>query len=121
MVFSSNVFLLYFMPAFFLVYFLMPRKTRNYVLLLASLVFYAYGAPEFIIQLIVSIIANFFIVRWMCNTDNVVKKKVLCGISICISLGLLLFYKYGNFILDNFCTVMGWCGSQKLSTLNSQL
>ena len=41
MVFSSNVFLLYFMPAFFLVYFLMPKKTRNYVLLLASLIFYA--------------------------------------------------------------------------------
>ena len=60
MVFSSNVFLLYFMPAFFLVYFLMPRKTRNYVLLLASLIFYAWGAPEFIIQLVVSTIANYF-------------------------------------------------------------
>ena len=121
MVFSSNVFLLYFMQVFFLVYFLMPKKTRNYVLLLASLVFYAYGAPEFILQLIASVIANFFIVKWMCRTDNPRTKKWLCGISIFISLGLLLFYKYGNFLLDNFCTVMGWCGNQKLSTLNSQL
>ena len=40
MVFSSNVFLLYFMPVFFLVYFILPRKARNYFLLLASLLFY---------------------------------------------------------------------------------
>ena len=43
MVFSSNIFLLYFMPIFFLVYFIMPRKIRNFFLLLASLVFYAWG------------------------------------------------------------------------------
>ena len=58
------------MPAFFLVYFLMPKKTRNYVLLLASLIFYAWGAPEFIIQLVVSLIANFFLVKWMCATQT---------------------------------------------------
>ena len=65
MVFSSNVFLLYFMPIFFAVYFLTPRKIRNYVLLFASLLFYAYGAPEFIIHLILSTVANFYLVRWM--------------------------------------------------------
>ena len=58
------------MPAFFLAYFLMPRKTRNYVLLLASLIFYAWGAPEFIIQLVVSTVANFFLVKWMCKTEK---------------------------------------------------
>ena len=51
------------MPIFFLVYFILPRKIRNYFLLFASLVFYAYGAPEFIIHLIVSVIANFYLVR----------------------------------------------------------
>ena len=70
MVFSSNVFLLYFMPIFFLVYFLTPKKARNYVLLLASLIFYAWGAPEFIIQLVVSTMANFFLVKWMCKTEK---------------------------------------------------
>ena len=101
MVFSSNVFLLYFMPVFFLVYFIMPKKTRNYVLLLASLFFYAWGAPEFIIQLVVSVILNFFLVRWMCCCDNPRLKKLLCGISIFIPIGLLLFYKYGNFTIEN--------------------
>ena len=115
MVFSSNVFLLYFMPAFFLVYFLMPRKTRNYVLLLASLIFYAWGAPEFIIQLVVSTIANYFIVRWMCKTEKPVTKKLLCALSICISLGLLLFYKYGNFTMQNLNALLGLTGHAPLT------
>lgn len=101
MVFSSNVFLLYFMPVFFLVYFLMPKQTRNYVLLFASVLFYAYGAPEFVIQLVLSTIANFFIVKQMCRTEKLVRKKLLCALSIVISLGLLLYYKYGNFTMEN--------------------
>ena len=121
MVFSSNVFLLYFMPAFFLVYFLMPRKIRNYVLLLASLIFYAWGAPEFIIQLVVSTIANYFIVKAMCKTEKPAAKKWLCALSICISLGLLLFYKYGNFTMHNINAIRSWITGVELSTLNSQL
>ena len=115
MVFSSNVFLLYFMPVFFLVYFLMPRKTRNYVLLLASLVFYAWGAPEFIIQLVVSMVANFFLVRWMCKTEKAGLKKLLCGLSIAIPMGLLLFYKYGNFTMQNLNALLGLTGHAPLT------
>jgi alginate O-acetyltransferase complex protein AlgI len=115
MVFSSNVFLLYFMPAFFLVYFLMPKKTRNYVLLLASLIFYAWGAPEFIIQLLVSLVANFFIVRGMCKTERPVAKKLLCALSIGISLGLLFFYKYGNFTMENLNALIGLTGHAPLT------
>ena len=103
------------MPVFFLVYFLMPRKTRNYVLLLGSLVFYAWGAPEFIIQLVLSIIANFFIVRLMCKTEKPVAKKWLCALSVFISLGLLLFYKYGNFTMENLNALLGITGHAPLS------
>ena len=121
MVFSSNVFLLYFMPFFFLVYFLTPKKVRNYVLLFASLFFYAWGAPDFIIQLVASTVANFFLVKWMCKTEKRGLKKLLCGLSIIIPIGLLLFYKYGNFTINNISIVSGWLGLEKLSTLNSQL
>ena len=115
MVFSSNVFLLYFMPAFFLMYFLMPKKTRNYVLLLASLIFYAWGAPEFIIQLVVSTILNFLLVKWMCATTNPRRRKWLCGISIAIPLGLLLVYKYGNFTMQNLNALIGLTGYAPLT------
>ena len=114
MVFSSNVFLLYFMPVFFLVYFLLPKKIRNYFLLLASLLFYAYGAPEFIIQLIVSTIANFYLVRWMNKVEKPGLKKLLCGISVAISIGLLFYFKYGNFTMNNINSVLGWFGGKPL-------
>ena len=115
MVFSSNIFLLYFMPTFFLVYFLTPRKARNYVLLLASLIFYAWGAPEFIIQLVASTVANFFLVRWMCKTDKKGLKKLLCALSIIIPLGLLIFYKYGNFTMENLNAILGLTGHAPLT------
>ena len=101
MVFSSNVFLLYFLPIFLALYFLTPYKFRNYTLLTASVFFYAYGAPEFIIQFVLSIVANFFLVNWMCQTENPKLKKLYCAISITISLGLLFYFKYGNFTMYN--------------------
>ena len=103
------------MPAFFLVYFLTPRKARNYVLLLASLIFYAWGAPEFIIQLVASTVANFFLVRWMCKTDKKGLKKLLCALSIIIPLGLLIFYKYGNFTMENLNAILGLTGHAPLT------
>ena len=115
MVFSSNTFLLYFMPVFFLVYFLMPKKTRNYVLLLASLIFYAWGAPEFILQLVASTVANFFLVKWMCKTEKTDLKKLLCSLSIIIPIGLLLFYKYGNFTMENLNAILGLTGHAPLT------
>ena len=120
MVFSSNVFLLCFMPVFFLVYFLLPKKTRNYTLLLASIVFYAWGAPDFLLQLLLSIIANFFIVKAMCRTDKPRRKKLLCALSLLISLGLLFYYKYANFLATNLLSLFPSLASP-LSTLNSQL
>ena len=108
MVFSSNIFLIYFLPIFLATYFLTPRRHRNYTLLFASILFYAFGAPEFIIQLLVSIVANFYLVKWMVKTDNQLLKKILCGVSIAISIGLLFYYKYGNFTMENINYVRGW-------------
>lgn len=84
------------------------------MLLLASLIFYAWGAPEFIIQLVVSLIANFFIVRWMCKTEKPVAKKWLCALSIIISMGLLFFYKYGNFTMQNLNALLRLTGHAPL-------
>lgn len=107
MVFSSNVFLLYFLPIFLAVYFATPRKLRNYTLLLASFIFYAYGAPEFVVQLILSNVANFYLVKYMFKTEKTITKKILCGISIAISIGLLFYYKYGNFTMLNINAILG--------------
>jgi len=111
MVFSSNIFLLYFLPLFLICYFACPRKFRNYVILLFSIVFYAYGAPDFILLLLGSTIANFFLVKLMHKAEKPVLKKIYCGAAIAISLGLLVYYKYANFLIDNLnalTSLFGW-------------
>ncbi len=123
MVFSSNIFLFFFLPIFLVAYFLTPRKFRNYTLLLFSIVFYAYGAPDFVFLLVGECIVNYYVVRAMAKrkTENGKRKTILCAISIILSLGLLLYFKYANFIADNLSVLFGWLGLSQLSTLNSQL
>ena len=101
MIFSSHIFLLYFLPLFLVVYFLVPSKGRNLVLLLASIVFYAWGAPDFILILLASTVANFYLVKAMLRTDRPAAKRMLCASAILISLGLLAYFKYANFFVDN--------------------
>lgn len=114
MVFSSNVFLLYFLPLFLLCYFACPKKFRNYVILLFSIVFYGWGAPDFILYLLASTIANFYLVRLMQKTEKTGLKKLYCGLAITISLGLLVYYKYANFLIDNLNALMGVFGANAI-------
>ena len=108
MVFSSNIFLFFFLPIFLVAYFITPKKFRNYTLLLFSLVFYAYGAPDFVFLLVGECIINYFIVRGLARTEKDRTKKWLCALSVMMALGLLLYFKYANFFMENLNTVMGW-------------
>ena len=101
MIFSSHIFLLCFLPVFLTVYFLVPPKGRNLVLLLASVVFYAWGAPDFILILLASTVANFYLVKAMHRAQRTSLKKIYCTLAILLSLGLLAYFKYANFFVDN--------------------
>lgn len=104
MVFSSNIFLLYFLPVFLLFYFVCPRRFRNYVVLLFSIVFYAYGGPDFILILLGSTTATYFLVKAMVKAEK--GRKLLCAIAIVINLGLLVYFKYANFLVDNVNAIL---------------
>lgn len=108
MVFSSNIFLFFFLPIFLIAYFVTPQKFRNYTLLLFSLIFYAYGAPDFVFLLVGECIINYFIVRGMAKTEKTGTKKWLCALSVIMALGLLLYFKYANFFMENLNAVLGW-------------
>ncbi|MBP5643486.1 MAG: MBOAT family protein [Bacteroidales bacterium] len=110
MVFSSNVFLVFFLPAFLICYFISPKSWRNIVLLLFSIIFYAYGAPEFVLYLLGSTIINFYLVKLMHKTGSQRLKKLYCGLAIAVSLGLLVYFKYANFFADNFNAILGAIG-----------
>jgi len=81
-------------------------------LLLFSIVFYAYGAPTFILLLLGSTIINFYLVRWLYETDNLVFKKLFAGLAIVLSLGLLAYFKYANFFVDNLNALLTAFGLQ---------
>ena len=119
MVFSSNIFLFFFLPIFLAAYFATPRKFRNYTLLLFSLAFYAYGAPSFVLVLVGECVLNYFLVRALVKVQR--GKKLLCAVSILVSLGLLLYFKYANFLMENLNVILGWAHHEPLEWMRVAL
>ena len=101
MVFSSNIFLLYFLPIFLLLYHFVDRRFKNQLILAASIIFYSWGAPKFIFVILASTIIDFFIVKRMYWNKSLLHKRFLLALSIFINLGLLLYFKYANFFVEN--------------------
>lgn len=105
MLFSSTIFLFAFLPIVLVVYFLLHKPYRNYFLLLASLIFYAWGEPKFVIVMITSIIANYIFGLVVDKYREDRRKAKTCLVfSIIVNLGLLFVFKYLNFavsIIDN--------------------
>jgi len=114
MVFSSIVFILFFFPVFLITYYLVGNKYKNIVLLLFSIVFYAWGAPRFIFFLVGSVFANFYIVRAMYFANDQLKKKLWAAASITINLGLLAYFKYANFFVDNLNFILETVGTTSI-------
>ena len=100
MIFSSIPFLFFFFPLFILLYFTLPFKYKNHILLLFSLIFYAWGEPIYILLMIFSSIVDFIngknIEKYK---DDNKKKKIYLIISIIINISLLGFFKYADFFI----------------------
>ncbi|WML24852.1 MBOAT family protein [Neobacillus sp. OS1-33] len=108
MLFSSTVFLFLFLPLTLTLYFLAPRKLRNTILLLASLFFYAWGEPKFVLFLFLSIILNYvFALLVDQNREKHVLVKWVMGVTIFANLSILIVFKYANFIVDNINELFG--------------
>jgi alginate O-acetyltransferase complex protein AlgI len=102
MVFSSITFIFYFLPLFFFFYYLADKRYKNALILCGSIFFYAWGAPQFIFVILGTTVIDFYIVRMMdASTTQSLRKLLLC-ISLAINLGLLFYFKYSNFFVDNF-------------------
>lgn len=103
MIFSSLLFLSVFLPLFLVIYFLLPKKQsiKNNFILLASFMFYAWGEPKFVFILFLITIVDFYLVRKMDSYDNPYLRKLFVSFPILINLGLLSYFKYFNFFIDN--------------------
>jgi alginate O-acetyltransferase complex protein AlgI len=111
MVFNSSLFLLYFLPFFLIIYYLVGRKFRNWWLLLASLFFYAWGAPKFVFVVMASVLADYFVIRQMSLSEKKTA-RMLFWVSVALNLALLLYFKYMNFFVDQTNIILGWLGNK---------
>ena len=106
MLFSSLTFLFAFLPVTLALYYLAKNKYKNYILLAASLLFYAWGEPKYILLMVFSIVFNYFLALWM--GKNKKRKKVFLVTAIAVNIGLLFFFKYLDFTINNMNMVFGF-------------
>lgn len=114
MVFSSIVFLLYFLPIFLLLYYFADKKYKNLVLLVSSIVFYSWGAPKFIFVILGTTFIDFHLVKLMAMSNKRLHRRALLALSVSINLGLLVYFKYSNFFIENLNGVLSLLGGQNI-------
>ena len=115
MVFSSTLFLFYFLPGFLLLYYTVPARFKNAVALGASLGFYAWGGPSFLALFLASVVVNFVLIRYMDATTERWKQRIFLIMSIVLNVGMLFYFKYANFFLDNASAVRSYFGGPALT------
>ena len=98
MIFSSITFIYYFLPALLIVYFFIPNRFKNFVLLLFSLIFYFLGEPKYIVILFLSSFLNYFFGKKVSSKKN---RKLWLVIAIIYNIGQLFIFKYTDFFISN--------------------
>ena len=107
MIFSSIPFLYYFLPVVLLVYGLTPRKGKNAVLLLFSLVFYGWGEPKYLAVMLVCTALGYGFGLALGRAGRPGVRKALLAASVLSSLSFLVYFKYADFFLSNFNALTG--------------
>lgn len=103
MVFSSIVFLCFFLPAMILVYYVLPGMLKNVWLLIGSLFFYAWGEPQYIFIMVASIVGNYIfgmVIHLCALKDKPLPKKITLIITVLYNLGILFYFKYFNLFME---------------------
>jgi D-alanyl-lipoteichoic acid acyltransferase DltB (MBOAT superfamily) len=110
MVFNSYTFIAFFVIVLILHSLPFPWKVKKINLLLASYIFYAAWNPPFILLLWLSTVVDFFVGRALFRQTNIHKRRTLLVISLIGNIGMLCFFKYGGFLLENFVAVINALG-----------
>lgn len=113
MVFSSVLFLFFFLPVTLFLYYIAGNKYKNLVALLASVLFYAWGAPLFVFVIFGSIICDFLFAKFIHKSEGR-KKRILLALAISLNVGILVYFKYANFFVDNFNSMLFSLGFKEM-------
>lgn len=110
MLFNSFIFL-FFLAIVLPIFYLLPKKSyKNIFLLAASYFFYGYWDWRFCLLLLLSTIVDYYIGLWIHNKEDVKRRKLLLYTSLSVNLGILGFFKYFNFFIDSFQTMINGLG-----------
>ena len=103
MLFTSISFLYYFLPIVLAIYFIVPKKAKNFILFVASMFFYFYGEPKYIFLMLIEILVAYV---GAILIDKYKKKSILI-LLLSIHIGLLIFFKYTDFLIGNINSIFG--------------
>ena len=107
MLFSSIPFLYYFLPCVILLYLIAPKCLKNTVLLLASLVFYAWGEPKYVVLMVATVLLGYVFGLLIERFRGKWPAKLFLILSLAVDLGFLAYFKYADFFITNFNAVTG--------------
>ena len=108
MVFSSLIFLYFYLPVVLIVYYISPAKMKNIILLVSGLFFYAWGEPVYVLVMLFSTALDYTMGRLIHHFDAFPKKRtVFLILSVVINIGLLGVFKYSSFIIQNLNGLLG--------------
>lgn len=101
MLFSSMTFIYVFLPVVCSIYLLVRKELQNYILLIASILFYAWGEPKYLIVMLLTIIVNYIGANYISRSHKNKHRKEILFITILVNLSFLFYFKYFNFIIEN--------------------
>ena len=112
MLFSSMTFIYVFLPIVLLLYLITKKELHNPILLIASIIFYAWGEPKYLVIMLLTIIINYFGAILIENNKQI--KKIALILTMLVNLGFLVYFKYFNFLINNFNDIF----HSNINTLN---
>lgn len=107
MLFSSLTFLYYFLPAVFIVYYILPKKGKNLWLLISSLIFYAWGEPRYVLLMAATILIGYVLGLLLEKSRKERIRKLIVAGAILSGIGMLIYFKYADFFIENFNRITG--------------
>lgn len=118
MLFTSPLFLFGFLPVFLIGYFAAPRAFRNLTLLSFSLIFYAWGEPQFVFFVLFSALADWVIAKIIAGSANSIVRHGAVAVAVMGNIGMLLYFKYCNFFIANLNGLLHWFGASPWQPLS---
>ncbi len=110
MLFSSITFLYFFLTAVILLYYIVPKPLKNTVLLAASLLFYGWGEPRYLILMAITMLQGYgfgLLIQYLKNKGKQTAAKISLAATVLFSVGILGYFKYADFFIQNWNAVTG--------------